>query len=400
MKPRNVVVFATLAAAALTILVSAGPGFAADNNVMNANISGGPTGQGVDSPYGHVTVCVPGKTGAANCQTIDGLLIDTGSYGLRIFSQALTVHLPVQTSGSDRIAECADFGSFTAWGRVATADVTMGGEPKILNLPVQIINANFPVAGGLPAGCNDGEQIAQSPQQLGFNGILGVGLVRYDCPLCVGTASAHGYYACTSTSCTAVKEPLDQQVQNPVALLPVDNNGVMLEFPLPPTDGAPTLTGQLIFGVNTETNNEIPAGFKVFTADANTLNFTTVFQGQTHTESFIDSGSNGYFYDNPNLPLCSGSPWYCPTALTGQGATNIGADGVQGAFNFDIANAYDLLAMTNNLAFSNLGANAVGPDMFDWGLPFFLGRRVFVGIAGKTIPGVSESTPLWAYRPN
>jgi hypothetical protein len=398
MKPRNVVVFATLATllAALTILVSAGPGFAADNNVMNVNINGGPIGL-VDSPYGHVTVCVPGTT---NCQTIDGLLIDTGSYGLRIFSQALTVHLPVQTSGSDRIAECADFGSFTAWGRVATADVTMGGEPKILNLPVQVINANFPVAGGLPAGCNDGEQIAQSPQQLGFNGILGVGLLQYDCPTCPGKASAHGYYACTSTSCTAVKEPLDLQVQNPVALLPVDNNGVMLKLPAAPTNGAPKLTGQLFFGVNTESNNEIPAGFTIFTADSTSLNFTTVFQN-VQRSGFIDSGSNGYFYDNPNLPLCPEplSPWYCPTALTGQSATNIGADGVQGAFNFDIANAYDL-AITNNLAFSDLGANVVGPDTFDWGLPFFLGRRVFVGIAGKTIPRVSESTPLWAYKPN
>jgi hypothetical protein len=396
MKLRNVMVFATLVPA-LTMLASAGLGFAAANNVMNANINGGPTGLSFDAPFGHVTVCAPGTT---NCQTITGLLIDTGSFGLRIFSQVLTVHLPAQTSGPDRIGECAEFGSFTAWGRVATADVTMGGEPKILNLPVQVINANFPVAGGLPAGCNNDPPIAQSPQQLGFNGILGVGLVQYDCPICASTASAGGYYACTSTSCTAVTEPLDQQVQNPVALLPVDDNGVMLKLPAVPTDGAPTLTGQLIFGVNTETNNEIPAGFKVFTADANTLNFTTVFQGQTLTESFVDSGSNGYFYDNPSLPLCYESLWYCPTALTGQSATNIGSDGVQGAFNFDIASAYDLLVLTSNTAFSDLGADFVGSEMFDWGLPFFLGRRVFVGIAGKTIPGVSESTPLWAYRPN
>jgi hypothetical protein len=275
----------------------------------------------------------------------------------------------------------------------------MGGEPKILNLPVQIINANFPVAGGRPAGCSrDGLPIAQSPQQLGFNGILGVGLVQSDCPICAVTPSVHGYYACTSTSCTAVKEPLDRQVQNPVALLPRDNNGVMLGFALPPSNGGPTLTGQLVFGVNTETNNQIPAGFKIFTADANDLNFTTVFQGQTLTESFLDSGSNGYFYDNPGLPQCYESLWYCPTMLTAQQATNIGSDGVQGTSYFDIANAYDLLVLTSNRAFYDLGASGLGPNIFDWGFPFFLGRRVFVGIAGKSIPGVSQSTPLWAFR--
>ena len=55
--------------------------------------------------------------------------------------------------------------------------------------------------------------------------------------------------------------------------------------------------------------------------------------------------------------------------------------------------------MTGNAAFYDLGAN-LGPTMFDWGLPFFLGRKVFVAIKGTTIPGVSESPPFWAYKTN
>jgi hypothetical protein len=54
--------------------------------------------------------------------------------------------------------------------------------------------------------------------------------------------------------------------------------------------------------------------------------------------------------------------------------------------------------VTGNAAFFDLGANLGSGTFFDWGLPFFLGRRVFVGIAGKTISGVTESTPLWAYK--
>jgi hypothetical protein len=393
MKPRNVTRFAMVAAlaASLTMLTFDGTSFAAAVNVLNAHIYGGPVGQhGVDQPFGHVTVCVPGT---ANCQNVGGLLIDTGSFGLRIFSQALTIKLPEQTSGPDQIAECAFFGSFTAWGGVATADVTMGGEPVIHQLPVQIIDANFPVAGGLPANCDDGQMLAQSPQQLNFNGILGVGLRQYD-------GASTTYYACTATTCTRNPQPQALQVQNPVALLPRDNNGVMLEFPLPPADGAATLTGQLIFGINTRFDNQIPAGFKVYTADANSLNFTTVFQNIPRS-GFIDSGSNGFFYDNPALRQCHGSLllWYCPPTLTAQDAINTGSDENQtGTFHFEIANAFQLF-LTGNTAFSNLGANFVsGPGTFDWGLPFFIGRRVFVGIAGKSIPGVSESTPLWAFK--
>jgi hypothetical protein len=172
----------------------------------------------------------------------------------------------------------------------------------------------------------------------------------------------------------------------------------MLKFTLPPTTGASTLTGQLIFGVNTQSNNQIPVGigFKVYTADPTFLNFTTIFQ--TARIGFIDSGSNGFFYDNPSLPVCPGAPWYCPATLTGQSAINIGFDGLNsGTVNFAIDNAF-VLFFTGNAAFYDLGANAVGPDFFDWGLPFFLGRRVFIGIKGKTISGVTETPPFWAYR--
>ena len=56
------------------------------------------------------------------------------------------------------------------------------------------------------------------------------------------------------------------------------------------------------------------------------------------------------------------------------------------------------LFATPNAAFFELGANLGSGSIFDWGLPFFLGRKVFVGIAGKSISGVTESTPLWAYK--
>ena len=282
MKPRKLMMLA-IVAAALATPMTAGPVFAAAANVINANVNLGLNGHGTNQVFGHVTVCTPATN---NCQTIHGLLIDTGSYGLRIFSQALTVALPAQRSGPDVVSECVFFGSSTAWGRVATADVKLGGEPRISNLPVQIINRNFPSVGHRPAACSQiGAAIDRNPQQLNFNGILGVGLFQSDCPACVSSTFRNGYYACSSTTCRPITEPLDLQVQNPIALLPVDNNGVLLNLPLPPINGAPSATGQLIFGINTQTNNQIPATFKVYTADPATLTFTTTFRGIQSTSA-------------------------------------------------------------------------------------------------------------------
>jgi hypothetical protein len=205
MKPRKLTMFA-IVAAMLATLTSASPVFAAAANVLNVNVNHGINGQGVDQPFGHVTVCTPGTN---NCQRIGRLLIDTASFGLRIFAQALTVPLPTEKSGPDAIGECVFFGSSTAWGRVATADVKMAGEPTISNLPVQIINPQFPSVGHRPAACNRiGVPIARNPLQANFNGILGVGLVQFDCPACVSSTPANGYYACTSTNCTRTTEPL------------------------------------------------------------------------------------------------------------------------------------------------------------------------------------------------
>jgi hypothetical protein len=64
---------------------------------------------------------------------------------------------------------------------------------------------------------------------------------------------------------------------------------------------------------------------------------------------------------------------------------------------FGVANANTQLS-GNNMVFANL-AGASGSDIssdFDWGLPFFYGRKVYVGITGKTATGLGTG-PYWAY---
>ena len=53
------------------------------NNVLPVVSNLGVTGNYANGVFASVTVCAPGTT---NCQTIDNVLVDTGSYGLRLFA--------------------------------------------------------------------------------------------------------------------------------------------------------------------------------------------------------------------------------------------------------------------------------------------------------------------------
>jgi hypothetical protein len=133
----------------------------------------------------------------------------------------------------------------------------------------------------------------------------------------------------------------------------------------------------------------------------------TTYNGQAYNFSFIDSGSNGLFFLDTSItgiPTCSGqeSAWYCPTnSPDNLTATNQGQnDSQQGtgsavAVNFSIENA-DNLFQSNNTAWSTLGGPYTPPPVqFDWGLPFFFGRNVFVAIDQKGTP--AGNGPYVAY---
>jgi hypothetical protein len=359
---------------------------AATNNAVPMTVTPGPAGSNSDDvPFVSVTICVPGTT---TCQTIEDVIVDTGSSGLRVFSSVLEGALsalpqPAATGGT--LVECGQFGSGYTWGPIVLADVKIAGETAA-KIPIQIIAD--PQFSSIPGSCSSSGNEVSGVADLGGNGLVGINQIVADCgAACTAPDPVPGaYYTCAGSSCTVAPLPLAQQVSNPIASFASDNNGAVLEFPAIPAAGAATLTGQLILGIGTAANNGLGSA-KVLTLDQYG-NFTTAFNGQTLPGSFIDSGSNSLAFNDGSIPDCAGELnfLFCPPATLNLTAQNTGLNGVTTTVSFSVANAETLFQNPTYTVFNDIA----GPGYdgtFDWGFPFFIGRSVYIGLAGATTPG-------------
>jgi hypothetical protein len=377
---------------------SAAPPTPASNSVT-VDVNFGPANNYVNGLFADVTICVPGST---NCQTVQNVMIDTGSEGLRLLSSQVNLTLPaLSDNNGNGLQECVAFadGSYV-WGPVVSADIEMAGE-KAASVPIQVINASgegLPV----PSQCaSSGGPNLNTVAALGANGILGLGNFRQDCGgacTAVSSQAPSVYYLCPNSVCRVTAVTLANQLQNPVWLFSQDNNGILISLPSVPSSGAPTVSGSLIFGIGTQSNNGLGTA-QVYTTDSSG-NFQTTYKNVAYSQSFIDSGSNAiYFLDASTVgsrDCTDAKGFYCPPSTINYVATNTGLNGTSGQVNFSIANADSLFNANNgsNAAFDDLGGN--DPGAFDWGLPFFYGRNVFVGIEGQTGPN-GVIGPYWAY---
>jgi hypothetical protein len=346
------------------------------SNVATLTVDAGPAENSVNTPFVTVTVCAPGST--TNCQTVDHIEVDTGSYGLRIISSALasTFVLPFETdASSNTIVECTVFADGISWGPVATADIQISGETAS-SVPIQIIgSAAYPTP---PTDCSSrGAVTEDTVGTFGANGILGVGAFVQDDGF---------YYTCPQGTCAGIEPTLAEEVSNPVAYFAADNNGVIVELPSVAPAGVSSLTGALVFGIGTQSNNGLGTA-TIYTLDPDTGNLSITFAGSTYSSSFIDSGSNANYFVDSSIPTCT-SGFFCPSSTLSLSATVTGINNASTAVSFDVANADDLFNNnTSGVAFNNLAAPESQTDSFDFGLPFFLGRSVYTAIADQSTPG-------------
>jgi hypothetical protein len=289
----------------------------------------------------------------------------------------------------------------TAWGPILSADIKINGEVASA-LPMQAIGENaYPMPTG--GACASGPAITDL-QSLMANGIIGVGIYQQDCgTACTQTSGNPGiYFACTSNKaggCKATTVPLDSQVWNPIVKFPVDNNGIVIQLPSVPANGAASLTGKLVFGIGTQSNNGLGSATVITPVDDYGNIGTTFPVGGTKYTGFVDSGTNTYtFLDSATsgLALCTSaglSGFYCPSSTKNLSATVFGGSNASALVNFSISNPGRLGGTISALGtlgtempgFPSSGTTSV-PD-FLWGLPFFYGRTVFTAIEKQDTPG-------------
>ena len=367
-------------------------------NVIPVVVHGGPNNDQINTLYTSVTICPPGGSGI--CQTIDHVVVDTGSTGLRLLASVLApgLNLPAAESAAGYpLLNCQQFMDTSfVWGPVATADVSLGSNTAT-NVPIQIIgDTRF---NALSRNCSTGNA-NNTINTLGAKGILGVGLFKEDCgSSCASFAQNGFYFTCTTPACvqlTGAAVARSKQVQNPVALLTRDNNGVVLDLPNVPSGGAASLAGALILGIGTQTNNQLGSAHVLYT-DANGF-ITTLFEGRVLGTSFLDTGSNGFFFDSANVARCPTmalSNFYCPPTAQSIAATLVGSNGARSTVSVTLGSATAMFANNHFTVFPQLAGLMNDGQSFDWGLPFFYGRRIFVGLEGQS--SSTSPTPFFAF---
>jgi Protein of unknown function (DUF3443) len=410
-----------------------GGGQVANSVTMTVDAGPGPQGNDVDTPFITVTVCAPGST--TNCQQIDHVEVDTGSYGLRIISPVLNSSLaaalqPETGSGGNPIVECTVFADGFSWGPVKVADVQIGGETAS-SVPVQVMG-DPAFEGEIPTACSSQGTEEDTVATFGANAILGVGVFADDCGGGCANSSANGwYYTCppnmTSTAaCAGAAVAETAQVTDPAAYFQTDNNGVIVELPAA-AEGASGASGTLVFGIGTESNNSLSAK-TVLMADSSYGDISTDYTTQGGVRqflpySYLDTGSNAYYFADDSIPSLQGcssykgysssnpQSWFCPGAELNLSATNSGQNtGTQSTVSFSIGNAYTILYGSAGTVFNDLGASSGSQSTncaslstaqghlecaFDFGFPFFLGRNVYVAFAGANTSG--GAGPYFAY---
>jgi hypothetical protein len=165
------------------------------NNATTLDVNSGPTGNYVDGLFTTVEVCEPGST--SNCASVTDVLVDTGSTGLRLLSDAVPgLSLPAVTdSTGNALKECVQFADLSyVWGPVVQADIHIANEAGP-SAPIQIISASPTYT--VPSSClsaGTGGSDDNSLVALGANGILGVSNFAQDCGrTCTSAANAVPY---------------------------------------------------------------------------------------------------------------------------------------------------------------------------------------------------------------
>ena len=379
------------------------------NNVMAVVVNHGLTGI-KNRLYASVKVCHPITN---NCTTIDNILVDTGSFGLRLMQspELSAINLDLETVGGETLMNCVQFlDTSNLWGSVSKANIQLGGLTTSIPIPIQIA-ANPATPYALPSACGNASNSMTAANSinntLGANGILGIGTAVSDCgAYCANTSGIGAYYTCPNGTCSATTVPLDNQLQNPVPHFPTDNNGLIVMLPNVPLSGATTVNGSIIFGVGTHANNQLDGTSTLIqpgNRNGGGINTSVSAASASYgpvvmTNSFFDTGSNGLLFGTPATPAMPiRTKWYAPAAPVTLTATISGKNTVDKTISMVISDTGNFSYQT--YARPSMGTTVNDSQIFDWGLPFYYGRKVYLVINDMTADAAGQpiTGPYFAF---
>jgi hypothetical protein len=262
------------------------------SNTIPLVVDNGFNGLANNIPFITITICKPNTS---ICQTIDHVLLDTGSTGLRINKSILTVNdFPAITYQGDPVFQCAQYIDSYLYGSVVIADVKIG-QKTAYSVPTQIINDGDQES--VPQSCSESLPYSDLTQS-GAKAIIGVSINSnpdndYTLPV----------YTCKDDNCEEIADPkaITTSINvNPITLFATDNNGAIVSLPNVTSSSNQSITGTITFGLNTEANNIVPSTIHRLLGNPSSpalINgtFSSLSQGSPESETitgFFDSGTN------------------------------------------------------------------------------------------------------------
>ena len=165
------------------------------------------------------------------------------------------------------------------------------------SIPIQVIEpSGFSAA---PASCTSQTTggALNSVTALKAKGILGIGVFLQDCGSNCASGPQSTYFSCPLAGCAPILVATAQQVSNPVAAFPSDNNGSEIQLPPLVAGGTQTAQGTLIFGIGTQTNNGLAGAtvYGVTTQGQNPGSFLSTYSSNVYAGT-IASGANANYF--------------------------------------------------------------------------------------------------------
>ncbi len=385
------------------------------DNVIPVTVGRSLVSPSVNVPLVTIKVCVPGTQ---ICQSIDHVLLDTGSTGLSIFSNTTggeinTTMTPLphlQDVLGRNIYDCFAYGDgFVDAGGMYQADVYIGNHKA----PIQTIGVfgdsetyfstlcqRNPVVNTQPSG----DYVIQSPSGTigrGINGILGIAPYKLSLINETTAQACDSLFSCVAYQYTSVNAP-----SNILSRLTTDNNGFTLSLPslTIPADSeynSPPFTGNIILGINTKSNNIITSTPIYLSSEG----YIFCYSGSWKANILFDTGGVAYFIGNSLINL-----------LTPYGYSIVYGDFIALPDNeslhitlpsYDAHNTKINLEITisDTATMKKIWAGSVIPDLvftnnipqlsntFDFGIPFFFGKNVSFLFDGATMQGNNTVGP-------